>query len=350
MSNLGAYLAVDAWPQYEGSHMQREHWAEYPMLIRGGVKGAVYILWPGSDAQHRDLERLRHDAGQAGLGFDTLVLRLGWPRFERFPEPAEFVQTFRAKIAHAQAQGFPQLWVMLANEPNIELVEHNPDGTVKRTITSARDFLAWYRGVVAVWQADPDLRHIPLVPPAVSAYAPNDWEWWDQALREIAAMSTVGNVHLYPTNEAELTGAWSLPWWKGQMPGKRLFITEMGCRTGTPAATRNQLLPQLWRQVRHDPEVGFAAWFAQWTAGREHAEHWWTPAQMAAYLAVAVEQSAPPPVAQPTPPTDNLEHARIVKGLALRQRQTIQLLLDNLRSLDSDAKEIIDRAKMMGAP
>lgn len=320
MTNLAIYTAVSAWASWSGSHMQRTHWGEFPWYVKAGIKGAVYILWPNSPFQFEDLRRLRQDAG-----FTRLVLRLGWPRYEALPSPADFIAKFRAEVVHARSVGYAGLWVMAANEPNIELVEFDDDGRVARVIMTAEAFLAWYQEFMRLWEADAELRLVPLVPPTVAGYAPNSIAWLERAIGPLQASSPIANAHLYPKTRDELAGEWSLPWWKARLPGKRWLITEMGCRTKTPADARNALLPELWRQVRHDPGVLFAAAFVQWTEGAEHAEHWLTSAQAATYWQIAGETTAPQPTPEPAPtPTPGVDVAaltNVMHGLwAVQQR------------------------------
>ncbi len=324
MSNLAVYAAVSAWADFGGSHIPSgptelepdapDCWADYPLLIKAGVRSALYILWPESAHQNRDLERLRRDAGRQGIGFDNLVLRLGWEIHKRPVAAKDFIGLYREKIIHATRQGYVRLAVVPFNEPNVELVMFRPDGSVADTIMDPASFKRWYAAVVDAWKADPELGDIPLISPAVAGYAPNSWEWWNEALRDCCAISDFGGVHLYPSTDAEREGPWSLSWWLGQIPDKRLYLLEMGARTGTPGEARAALLPRLWRQVRDCERVDFAAAFCQWSKGREHREHWLTPPLLAQYIAVAGEAPstapAPQPPQEPTRPPFGLSPGR----------------------------------------
>src|SRR5512146_481987 len=296
MTDLGLYLAVDSWANWEGSHIPKDRWAQYPYLINQWLEPGVYILWPDRQTQFEDLRRLRHDAGLDGLGFDNLIMRLGWEYGKPFSEPTDFLKHFQAQLLYAQTQGYKRLFVVLANEPNNEL----------KGVWSPSQFLAWYKAVLVAWRADAQLKAIPVIAPAIAGYNDNSWAWWDGALRECCALSDLANVHLYPTNEAELQGGWSLPWWQGQVgPEKRIVICEAGCRTGTPQATRDALLPKLYRQVKACAQVDYAAAFVQWTQGQEHAEHWLTPAHYYALLQANMGAVQPPsPPEPPQPPAD----------------------------------------------
>lgn len=314
VNNLGIYIAVSAWSSWNGSAIPPDSWQEYPRMIQRGVTQATYILWPDNPFQDRDLERLRSDAGAVGVGFSELVLRLGTPKGTHPGTPAEFIARFKPKIMHAKAQGFRKLYVLRFNEPNGELVIENPDGTLGLVMTPAQ-YDVWDTECVRLWKADPDLADIPLIGPPIGGYneIPNhpgsSWLWWDQAIRAANARSDLGGVNLYPATLAELglgknptdpgVPGWSLPWWQGQMPGKPLFVSEMGCRTGTAASVRDAVLPELWRQVKNCADVQGSSWFVQWTESMEHSQHWWTSSQKDAFLAIIAEA----PNTAPTIPT-----------------------------------------------
>lgn len=301
---LGLYLAISAWAKWGGSHIPYERWAQYPFLITNGVRAAAYILWPHSPYQHEDLRRLRQDAGQLGLGFEVLLLRLGWERGTPLPEPAEFLAIFRAKLLYAKRLGYTRLLVLIANEPNLELAD----------LMTPAQFGPWYKALVELWRKDPDLKEIPLVSPTCAGYAANSWAWWDGALRECCALSDYAGLAIYPTSEAEMglhkkptdpdVPAWSLPWWLGQIGEKQAVIVEMGCRTGTAAAVRSALLPKLYAQVKASAGVAYAFAFAQWTDGEEHAEHWLSPLHLRALVDanLGVAPVAPPSVPTQPPP------------------------------------------------
>jgi hypothetical protein len=317
VGNLAVYTTTSAWAHWGGSHMRPEDWAQYPGCILSGIRGAVYGLWPekpGEQYQDRDLERLRHDAGQLGIGFDTLVLRLGHDNGSPLPSPAEHIGRYRAKINHARKQGFYRLCAFLVNEPNLEV-----------PMTPA-DFVGWYEEALRLFHAEfPD---VGVISPAVAPYSGNDWEWWDRALRQCCAMSDFGGIHLYPTNEGELTGAWSLPWWQGQIPDKPLYVCEMGARTGTPANVRAALLPKLWAQVRDCPQVHFAAWFVQYSEDGpdgQHAQHYYTPGLLAQYVNTALG-TAPvvPPVVPEPPVVPPVEPPTIPVGGRMRFMVTVE--------------------------
>lgn len=319
MTNLGVYLAVSAWSEWNGSAIPPDCWQEYPRLIQRGVTQATYILWPDNAFQDRDLERLHNDAGASGNGFDTLVLRLGTPKGTHPGAPADFIAKHKPKIMHAKAQGYRKLYVLRFNEPNGELVIENPDGTFGLVMTPAQ-YDVWDTEVVRLWKADPDLADLPLIGPPIGGYndIPNhpgsSWLWWDSCIRAANARSDVGGVNLYPATLVQIGAgmkptdanvpAYSLPWWQGQMPAKPLFVCELGCRTGTPPVTRDTLLLTLFRQIKNCPDVIGSAWFVQWTKGQEHREHWWTGSQIDDFLAVIAEapETKPPVIVPPTPP------------------------------------------------
>ncbi|MHB1133000.1 MAG: hypothetical protein ACYC4L_11485 [Chloroflexota bacterium] len=317
MGKLGAYLAVSAWPEWNGSSIPPDCWAEYPRLINRGVSQATYILWPGNAYQDRDLERLHGDAGAIGTGFQVLVLRLGTPKGEHPGTPAAFIAKHKLKVMHAKAQGYRQILVLRFNEPNAELVIENSDGTFTVVMTPT-EYDVWDAEVVRLWKVDPDLADILLIGPPIAGYNEisnhpgSSWLWWDSCIRAANARSDLGGVNLYPARLAEMglgkrptdsgVPGYSLPWWQGQMPGKQLWVCELGCRTGTPALTRDALLPELWRQVKACADVAGSGWFAQWAKGPEHTQHWWTSAQKDEFLAVIAEVPSTSPDPQPTQP------------------------------------------------
>lgn len=317
VNNLAVYLAVDAWSEFNGSTIPADCWQQYPRLITRGVTQATYILWPDNPVQDRDLERLHND-----VGFDILVLRLGTPKGTHPGAPADFIAKHKPKIMHAKAQGYRRIYLLRFSEPNAELVIENADGTFTLVMTPA-EYDVWDTEVVRLLDDDPDLADIPLIGPPIGGYndIPNhpgsSWVWWDQAIRAANIRSDLGGVNLYPATLAEIgvglkptdpnVPGYSLPWWQGQMPGKPLYVCEMGCRTGTPPVTRDTLLPILFRQIKNCADVVGSAWFVQWTAGQEHMQHWWTDEQIGDFLAViaepmGTEQPAPQPIPLPVPP------------------------------------------------
>lgn len=291
---LGLYLAVCAWAKFSGSHIPVERWGQLPYLINSGIRSAAYILWPHSAYQSEDLRRLRQDAGQLGLGFDTLLLRFGWERGVRPPPAADFIALFKEKVLYAKSLGYKRLMVLFANEPNLEL----------DSVMTPAVFLAWYQDMVQLWRADPDLSLIPIVSPNLAGYAPNSWAWWDGGLRDCCTLSDYAGLSIYPSNEAELQGGWSLPWWQGQVGDKPIVIVEMGARTDTPAATRAALLPKLYAQAKACPQVACALAFVQWTEGAEHAEHWLTAGDYRALIDANLGTVAPPVLPPVIPPTE----------------------------------------------
>ncbi|MCL5026710.1 MAG: hypothetical protein M1531_09510 [Chloroflexi bacterium] len=309
-SNLGICTAVSAYSEWNGSAIPPDCWDEYPRLINRGVSQATYILWPENPDELRDIERLANDAGDEGTGFDELTLRLATPFGERPATPRNFIAQHRAKLLGVRAQSrFKNRRAYLHSEPNLELAIRDADGNVTGWLMTPEEFLAWYKETLVLFRAEfPDFE---VISPPVAGYDGQAWYWWDKALRECCALSDLAGVNLYPSTVAELDlgkvsgkddlAGWSLPWWQGQVGGKKIWVCELGCRTGTPAATRDALLPMLWRQMRDCPDVVGSGWFVQWSKGQEHRQHWWTVEQKDELLAVIAEAPGTAPTTPTTP-------------------------------------------------
>lgn len=287
-TNVGAHCGAWSWAIFAGSHLPEADEGKLQLLRAAGVTSIKYLLYEGApETQYEDLRRLRQE-----LGFSEVVLRL--MHGDTLLSPTQVLDLYAERIRHARSVG---LCVVLQplNEPNLEL----------------RD--TWTPTAVADWfntfavQARYRWADIEIVSPPVAPYAPNSWEWW-QGLQPADQVADSCGVHVYANTPAQLTGDWSLPWWLGQTT-KPLRILECGCQTGTPAATRTAMLPQLYTRLAAEPRVRGFYPFILSSEGSEHAEHWYSDSVVTLLRQVAQGQTpaTPEPPSVPDVPPADLE-------------------------------------------
>ena len=283
--NVGLHAGAWAWAVHEGSHIPEADWGKLKIAAGYGIKSIKYLLYEGSPTtQFEDIRRLRQECG-----FDEIVLRLMHAQ-GTLPGPAEHVERYRQRVQYALDMGF-RVCIQPANEPNLEFADTSPVA-----------FTSWFVTVANKLRAT--FANAEITSPPIAPFAPNSWAWWDGTRACVDVSDTVG-VHCYARSLDDLSGAYSLPWWLGQAPGKVLRVLECGSPTGTDAQTRAALLPHLYAQLAGDATVlGFYPFILS-AENLEHSEHFLTEANLLtlAQLAAGVQPSLPPVVPPVVPPS-----------------------------------------------
>ena len=282
--NVGISCGAWSWAIFQGSHIPNGDWDALTVLSTRGVRSVKYLLYEGSpETQFEDIRRLRQERN-----YSEIVLRLMHPHGQ-LPETAGFVAQYERRIQHAFDMGFSVVLQPL-NEPNLE-----------NTSMSWQAIASWFVSVANKLRSR--FPRAEIVSPPIAPFAPNTWEAWDSLRACVDVSDTVG-VHVYWRSLADADGAYSLPWWLGQVPGKTVRILECGCPTGTDAQTRAALLPMLYAQLAGEPAVvGFYPFILS-AEDLAHSEHFLTEANLLtlAQLAAGVTPSLPPVVPPVIPP------------------------------------------------
>ena len=282
--NVGLHAGAWAWAVHEGSHIPEADWGKLKIAAGYGIKSIKYLLYEGSPTtQFEDIRRLRQECG-----FDEIVLRLMHAQ-GTLPGPAEHVERYRQRVQYALDMGF-RVCIQPANEPNLEFADTSPVA-----------FTSWFVTVANKLRAT--FANAEITSPPIAPFAPNSWAWWDGTRACVDVSDTVG-VHCYARSLDDLSGAYSLPWWLGQAPGKVLRVLECGSPTGTDAATRAALLPRLYAQLAGEQAVkGWYPFILSAEDVAQHGEHFLTEANLLALAQLAAGVTPVlPPVIPITPP------------------------------------------------
>jgi len=270
--------------QFPGdSHVSTKVWAWLKRMAEAGVTGVRVLNYMSPS----DIVQLW------GLGYRQLNVRAMHGR-GRPPDPVAQVEGSAWLIDLALKLGF-RVGVTWANEPNLEF-----------DCTPA-EYTSWYLAAAKEHRRRWGAR-VSLDNPAIAGYAPNSWEWWD-GTRPCVDASDRQAHHIYPKEKGEMVAAadgslpaWSLPWWLGQH-GKRIVLTEVGCRTGTPADARRALLPEVVAHAVACDRVDEWYLFISEAEGPEQAEHQYEDwhVDLIASAPAPREPVAPAPAPKPLP-------------------------------------------------
>ena len=286
--NVGISCGAWSWAIFQGSHIPNGDWDALTVLSTRGVRSVKYLLYEGSpETQFEDIRRLRQERN-----YSEIVLRLMHPHGQ-LPETAGFVAQYERRIQHAFDMGFSVVLQPL-NEPNLE-----------NTSMSWQAIASWFVSVANKLRSR--FPRAEIVSPPIAPFAPNTWEAWDSLRACVDVSDTVG-VHVYWRSLADADGAYSLPWWLGQVPGKVVRVLECGCPTGTDAATRQALLPRLYSQLAAEPRCwGYYPFILSAEDAAQHGEHFLTQADLTALGTLAgggtVAPPTLPPLLPPPPPS-----------------------------------------------
>lgn len=302
--NVGVHIGSFAWCSWGDGHIDPDDQTKLKRLRAAGVRSAKYLLHtPGQakQTQFRDIEKLRQD-----WQYDEVVLRLMHDQ-RYLPSPQYTLDWYRERIQRAFDVGL-RVILQPVNEPDLELD------------MAPAEVTQWFAEFAAIArQAFPAAKLVS--PPIAGVEHAGSWAWWD-GTRGCYDVADYGGIHIYTAGR--LDGAYSLPWWLGQMPGdKPLLVLECGSPNGTDVGTRAAALPGLYSQLAREGRVqGFYPFMLSGEDYR-HAEHFLTEqniitlCQLAQGLQPAIP--TPPPVVPPavppsTPPSVPLEPSIPVGG------------------------------------
>ncbi len=332
MIHLGAWPWTDASPEYDNLPSRDKGW-----LRDIGPVPVLGYAWAGGLGDYS--QRTWHWLKEAG--FRTATVRLWFddaspdnPKTP--PPPAEALERIREQADRPIVERIECVY-QLDNEPNLE-----------RAKMGAKAWTDWALEFVRLWREVYPTR--PITDAPLAQDAPNSDEWEEETKRLTAACD-YHNRHYYwgrKPGDAEAGAKYSPEWAiaTGRNLGKRIIVSECGNATNRAdiAGVLTRWLGNPLIDRWHVYIMSSQGW-PQWDYDEDEKNVLMELAKAWRARTFLPSEPVVPPVVSPA---DNLEHVRVIRNLALRQRQQIQELLFHVGKLDSDAQEIIDRCRAAG--